>query len=378
MARSPLAFLRGSLSLFYDWLAQADPLPSGPAVWVCGDCHVGNVGPVGDAAERVDLQLRDIDHAVIGNPAHDLARLATSLALAARERRLGGPRIVELVEAVTAGYAQGLSHPRGRAEAPKLPEALRYVMRKALARTWKQLARERIEPDSPILPLGRHFWPLSREEQVAMRRLLAQPAVHRLVMSLRSRSETSTLELLDAAYWVKGCSSLGRLRVCALVRLRNGKKQPDHCLIDIKQALPARAPAAPDARMPQSPAQRVVEAARYLAPSLGQRMLPATLLGKDVVLRELMPQDLKLDLSSIEQREGPQVAHCLGNVLGRAHARQMTPADRQRWREQLLRGCASRGTLPAWLWSTTIGLMAAHEQAWLDHCRERLACGARS
>jgi uncharacterized protein (DUF2252 family) len=59
-------------------------LPCGPPVWICGDCHTGNLGPVADLEGNIDIQIRDLDQTVIGNPAYDLIRLAVSLAMAAR------------------------------------------------------------------------------------------------------------------------------------------------------------------------------------------------------------------------------------------------------------------------------------------------------
>ncbi len=57
-------------------------VPTGPALWICGDRHVGNLGPVADRKGRVDVQIRDLDQTVIGNPVHDLIRLGLSLAMA--------------------------------------------------------------------------------------------------------------------------------------------------------------------------------------------------------------------------------------------------------------------------------------------------------
>jgi uncharacterized protein (DUF2252 family) len=64
--------------------------PDGPAIWICGDYHAGNLGPVTDAKGRVEIQIRDLDQTVIGNPAHDLIRLGLSLATASRGSNLSG------------------------------------------------------------------------------------------------------------------------------------------------------------------------------------------------------------------------------------------------------------------------------------------------
>ena len=75
--------------------------------------------------------------------------------------------------------------------------------------------------------------------------------MRRLVASLKSRDDDAKIDVVDAAYWMKGCSSLGRLRYAVLLDVRNGKKGgDDFCLIDIKEATPAarrarRAPRCP-------------------------------------------------------------------------------------------------------------------------------------
>uniref|UniRef100_UPI0013D0E62B DUF2252 family protein n=1 Tax=Proteus mirabilis TaxID=584 RepID=UPI0013D0E62B len=58
-------------------------------------------------------------------------------------------------------------------------------------------------------------------------------------------------------------------------------------LVDLKEAVEPAAPATPGAEMPADPAERVVAGARALSPNLGERMLPVSLLGKPVVMREL-------------------------------------------------------------------------------------------
>ena len=75
---------------------------TGPAVWICGDCHTGNLGPVADVKGRVEIQIRDLDQAVIGNPAYDLIRLALSLATAARSSDLSGVKSANMLEQMVA------------------------------------------------------------------------------------------------------------------------------------------------------------------------------------------------------------------------------------------------------------------------------------
>src|ERR1700733_13906876 len=134
MARSPHAFVRGTTVKFYQWLQEggARRVPEGPAVWICGDCHSGNLGPVADAKGDVHIQIRDLDQTVIGNPNHDLIRLALSLASAARGSALPGVTTARMLERMMDGYLAALGGAkRGNATHEK-PECVRVVMRRAM------------------------------------------------------------------------------------------------------------------------------------------------------------------------------------------------------------------------------------------------------
>src|SRR5215831_18788424 len=92
MARSPHAYNRGTTVQFYRWLEnlKKGSLPEGPPIWICGDCHVSNLGPLASAEGDVSVNIRDLDQTVVGNPAHDIIRLGLSLASAARGSALPG------------------------------------------------------------------------------------------------------------------------------------------------------------------------------------------------------------------------------------------------------------------------------------------------
>ncbi len=92
---------------------------------------------------------------------------------------------------------------------------------------------------------------------MAVDEVFAAEELRRLMTSLRSRDDDAPLRVLDAAYWRKGCSSLGRLRFAVLVAIDKGKAER-HCLVDVKEAVTAAAPRSPTATMPEDDAVRVV------------------------------------------------------------------------------------------------------------------------
>ena len=396
MARSSNAYVRGNTLKFYEALnALPDQaIPEGPPIWICGDCHVGNLGPLANARGRVEIQIRDLDQTVIGNPAHDLIRLGLSLATAARGSDLPGVTTAQMLEQMIVGYEAAFddetnaadgdeterkseSRNKGGEKASKSaaksvanPDNIKLVLKQAKQRTWVHLANERIEGMRPEIPLGKRFWPLSKEDRGDLTQLFEKASVASLATSLRQRDAHAHVEILDAAYWVKGCSSLGGLRYAVLLDIGGGTSSGrDLCLMDIKEAVKAVAPRYSSNAMPRDNAHRVVSGARQLAPFLGERMLAERLLDRSVFMRELLPQDLKIELDALSHEEAMKSAYFLAQVVGRAHARQMDAATRHSWQAELKRNRSKKLDAPSWLWNSMVELILIHERGYLEHCR---------
>jgi uncharacterized protein (DUF2252 family) len=373
MARSAHAYVRGSTAEFYEWLAQNDvpDVPDGPAVWICGDCHVGNLGPVADANGRIRVHIRDLDQTTIGNPAHDLIRLALSLASAARGSNLPGVTTARMIEAIMDGYESAFQHDFDEAEeTADRPDAVRIAMKRAARRTWKHLAKERLEDARPSIPLGRRFWPVTDEERAAIGSVFADSSVARLATMVKSREDDARVEVVDSAYWMKGCSSLGFLRYAVLLSVTDkDSDSSEFCLMDVKEVVPSAAPTSGGDEVPRDHARRVVEGALHISPFLGERMRATSLLEHSVFIRELMPQDLKLELDQLTVEEGLKAAAFLASVVGYAHARQMDSETRSSWQKELAGHRTKDLDAPTWLWTDVVGLLVAHEGKYLEHCR---------
>ena len=370
MAQSAHAYVRGSTAKFYEWLDERrGELPEGPPIWICGDCHVGNLGPIADAKDRVLIQIRDLDQTVIGNPAHDLVRLGLSLASAARGSDLPGVTTARILEELVSGYQSALSADFDTdSEKSHRPKSIQTLLAQSTRRRWQHLAEERLDTVKPTIPLGKRFWALTPQERKALSEMFAGDSARPTLTSLRGRAKDDPIELLDAAYWMKGCSSLGRLRYAAILRIGR-RKDSSLCLVDVKEGAVAAAPRAPKATMPRDNAIRVVTGARALSPNLGERMMAAKLLGKAVIVRELMPQDLKIEINRLSCEEAMRLAHYLAGVVGRSHGRQMAPGQRRTWRSDLGKYRKASLEAPSWLWTSVVELIALHEAAYLEHCR---------
>jgi uncharacterized protein (DUF2252 family) len=365
MARSAHAYVRGNTQRFYEWLESVAPsaLPEGPPIWICGDCHVGNLGPVADATGKVHLELRDFDQATIGNPTHDLIRLGLSLATAARGSSLPGVVTAHMLQHMLLGYQRAFFP--GHEGLVAKPAVVKQALRNAQRRSWKMLARERAIDLDQTIPLGKTFWPLSDAERGAIDQLLSDPAILEHIAGAVPGDEPARARVLDAAYWVKGCSSLGLLRYAVLVDF-NGVRR----LIDIKEAVAATSPRYPRTSMPRDNAKRVVEGASHLSPSLGQRMVARRFMERGVFLRQLMPQDLKLEIEQLGIDDAVRTASHLAYVVGRAHASQLDQHLRAEWLQALMAHPGKGHTTPDWLWHSVVQLAASHEAGYLEHCRK--------
>ena len=96
----------------------------------------------------------------------------------------------------------------------------------------------------------------------------------------------------------------------------------------------------------------------------------ATRLGdRPVFIRELLPQDLKVEINHLTTKQAMKTAKFLATVVGFAHARQMDSAARAAWRDELGLDRSKTLDAPSWLLSSVVELLVSHERSYLDHCR---------
>ena len=85
-------------------------------------------------------------------------------------------------------------------------------------------------------------------------------------------------------------------------------------------------------------------------------MMASTFLERSVVIRELMPQDLKLEIDQLSRDEAVEAARYLAEVVSKAHARQMDSATRRKFAKSLNVRRSSQLDAPSWLWSSVVEL----------------------
>jgi uncharacterized protein (DUF2252 family) len=91
--------------------------------------------------------------------------------------------------------------------------------------------------------------------------------------------------------------------------------------------------------------------------------------GKPVFVRELLPQDLKIEMNALGRKEAARVAGYLAAIVGDAHGRQMQGDEQRAWYKELRRNRAKALNAPSWLWRSVVDLLLEHQRGYLEHCR---------
>jgi len=114
MARSPWNFYRGAAAVMAADLASRPH--SGLEVQLCGDAHVLNFGLWATPERNLNFDLRDFDETLPGPFEWDVARLAASLVVAARENGLKPSRAAAAVRAAVDAYRRRMRRYASTAE----------------------------------------------------------------------------------------------------------------------------------------------------------------------------------------------------------------------------------------------------------------------
>ena len=301
LGKDSFSFFRGTCHLFYeDWLAES-PLNSAPLAWICGDLHLENFGTYKGDNRLVCFDISDFDESALAPCTWDLARLLTSIFVAARSlKKVSQSEAAALGFCCLNSYSAALS--KGKAQIVEIDTAQGMV--KDLLETLKQRRRKDFLDDRShetggkrqLIIDGKRTSPISHEERSKIETFMTTWASH--------QSEPDFFELLDVAIRIAGTGSLGVSRYVLLVE---GKGSPDHnYLLDLKEARPACL--GPYLPIPQprwtTEAERTVAIQQRIQSTTQARLFPVVIEKKAYVLRELQPSNDRVDLAKAKGKLG--------------------------------------------------------------------------
>ena len=366
MQTDALAFFRGTCHLFWDDWPSTTSLDDAPAAWACGDLHVENFGTYRGDNRLEYFDLADFDEALLAPCTWDMARLATSLLIAARVNGLPSRDGRKLCETLLDAYAGALEEGKARWIDPRIASGLVGTLLRGLdRRTRPAFLRKRTRKRKAGLGLRidrKRTLALESADRKRVKRLLGDFA--------KGQPEPKFFNVLDVARRIAGTGSLGLERYSILVAGRG--TDAGRFLLDLKIASPSAATARAKFAQPRwkSEAQRVIAIQRRMQ-AVSPALLHDLTAGSDsFVLRELMPSQDKLDLDTWGKRkESVQaLARDLGSLLAWAQLRSGGRGGAATI-DELIRFAARK----KWRRSTLEFAREYEDQAWRDWKRFREA-----
>ncbi len=336
MAASPFAFFRGAAAVMAADLAAA-PV-TGIRVQLGGDAHLLNFGAYAAPDRRLVFDLDDFDETHPGPWEWDLKRLAASLVVAGRDRRLRAAETRSLAMAAVGGYRAKMRELAALSDLDtwyaridvaalvrKAPSgAERDEVRGVLAAA---ATRDNVHSFARLTALvdGRRQFV---DRPPTLERLPDGAARERVVGILRrypasladDRQELlSRYQLVDVARKTVGIGSVG---LASFVALYLGRDDDDPLVLQVKEARPsalathlAAVPAADEGHRVVA-GQRLMQAASdtFLGWARGPH-------GSSCYVRQLADMKWSLDLAGTPPKGLALFARLCGQALARAHAR---------------------------------------------------------
>lgn len=335
MAASPFAFLRGAAAVMAADLAAAPH--TGLTVQLCGDAHLLNFGLYASPERTLLFDLNDFDETFCGPFEWDVKRLATSVAVAAREIGHPDAEARRATLAAVAAYRTAVRRLARRGELDvwytsidadqllplvrsardrrRVEASLGRARRRTSLRAFDRLTevvdgRRRIIHDPPLLE------PAGMSDMASLRKIFSD---YRSTLSEERRLLLDRYRFVDAARKVVGVGSVG-LR-CFIVLLA-GRDTDDPLFLQIKEARPSvleeHLPSGPYVH----PGHRVVAGQRLLQAAsdifLGWMSGPQ---GRAFYWRQLRDMKGSADVAGMSPDDLLAYARLCGTALARAHAR---------------------------------------------------------
>ena len=334
MQAGPFAFLRGAAAVMASDLA-ATPA-TGARVQAAGDCHCLNFGGFATPERRLAFDINDFDETAVAPWEWDVKRLATSFAVAARDR-LGKTARLELATLVARTYRETLAAIaatpvldawyRARtldtdkaAETAGIAARMRRQVDGTLTHAAAMIsishsggATPRIQDEPPLVyhPAAAH----AAAFHAAVEGLLAD---YRASLVPERRTLLERYRLADAVYKVVGVGAVGTR--CGVLLMVSGEGEALYLQYKEATASVLEAHAGPSPFT--HPGERVVRGQRLLQAAgdilLGFAGGPA---GRPLYVRQLRDAKIKPRIEAMSSKGLRRYAAACGDVLARAHAR---------------------------------------------------------
>jgi uncharacterized protein (DUF2252 family) len=298
LADDAFSFFRGTCHLFYHDLSNNLTTRTAPNVWICGDLHLENFGTYKGDSRQIYFGINDFDEGALAPCSWDLARLSTSIFLAADNLKLEKVVAIGLVQSYLTSYSTALvtgentvtiEEDMGGAIA-ELIDSLRHRKRVDLLNERTELVKDR-----------RHL-KFDKAKILKIEKQRHEEIVRVINKWAKTQSKPEFFEVLDVGFRLAGIGSLGLDRYLILV---TGKGSPDrNYLLDFKQQPDSALQPYLTSLQPQwtNQAMRVMRAQQLVQSSPPALLAAIEYNNSSYLLRELQPTADKLSLEATARK----------------------------------------------------------------------------
>jgi uncharacterized protein (DUF2252 family) len=286
MTENAFRFFRGTCHLFYEDLADAEPLPLSPLAWICGDLHIENFGSYKGDNKLVYFDLNDFDEALLAPASYETVRMVTSIFVAFDALGIEADKALNMARLFVKTYSATLAKGKAISIDPRTAKGIVCEFLTAATKSGeKDLLKKRTISKKKRIMLSledeRHF---KLEKQLR----------HELKAHINDWITTSSdgpynYKVIGSVFRLAGTGSIGVKRYLFLLKSTNTKNK--YLLLDMKQARVSSV-------QPYILVQQLQwdnEAARVISVQQRMQNVPAALLstttfrGESYILQELQP-----------------------------------------------------------------------------------------
>ncbi|MER3435306.1 MAG: DUF2252 domain-containing protein [Leptolyngbya sp. ERB_1_1] len=294
MTKDAFVFLRGTCHLFYQDLTVEGVFQSAPPVWSCGDLHLQNFGTFKGDDRLVYFDVNDFDEAILAPCVWDVARLLTSLIVAAHTLNVSDEDALQFCHFLLEIYTKELSTGKDRTVHGEVSTGLVKELLVALkTRKRKDFLDERTEikgKQRSLKLIPGKTTPVTESQRKRVTEAITQYS--------STQPNPQFYTVLDVMHRIAGTGSLGLDRNVILVE-GNGSPNQNY-LLDLKAARSSSLQPYTPCPQPQwkNEAERITAIQDRFQESPPALLTPLTIEGQPYVLRELQPTADRVNLES--------------------------------------------------------------------------------
>jgi uncharacterized protein (DUF2252 family) len=299
MRSNAFVFYRGSCHLFYQDLPAQSFLEQSPASWICGDLHLENFGSYKADNRNIYFDINDFDEGILAPCLFDIARLLTSIILAADVTLKIDPKAaVQLCKSFSNSYAKTLQEGTAQLMDENLAQgALKDFLDDVQNRKRKDFINSRTEKKD-----GKRKLLIDNKRVIEIGSSEKQQIENTIEAWAKSQKNPEFYQVLDVGYRIAGTGSLGLERY---VLLLEGNGDGNHYLLDMKIANPSCLNPYLQLKQPawKNEAERIVQIQKRMQIFPLALLNPIEFKQRWFVLKELQPCQDSMDFKA-----------CKGNV----------------------------------------------------------------